>query len=422
MFSKIANVFFSKILVSVLGFFIVIINAKQLGAEGLGLISLIILCITYNQVVCGIVGGSALMYLAPRKPLLQLLLPSYFWGILSSLAGAAILVFCKLLPPEYARDVFLLSVLQAFGTVHLNLFIGLEKIRKYNWISALQVIISFVSLLLLFYLLKEKNVRSYITSLYLGYAFVFLASTFVLLPEIKTESMRSWGNSLKAIVQNSVYIQVATIIHLLNCRLSYFMLDKYMDNASLGIFSTAVSIAESLWLINRSIAVVQYSKVVNSTEPADSRELTLVLAKFSLVLTLFFAGVMLLIPGSFYMQLFGEKFEILRHLLIYLLPGIVFVANATLYVHYFAAIGKNGINTLASAVGFTFTLLFCLVLIPRYQMAGAAVSSSASYFATTLFLIFNFKKETGYSWKRFLINRSDTRYIFVEIKKLFAFN
>jgi O-antigen/teichoic acid export membrane protein len=421
MFAKISRVFFSKILVSVLGFFIVILNAKQLGAEGLGVISLIFLCITYNQVVCGLIGGATLMYLASRKPLLQLLLPSYVWAVVSSLVCTLVLRVLHLIPGGYATDVFLLSVLQALGTIHLNLFIGLEKIKKYNWINSFQVLIGFAALLFLFYAVNEKTIRSYLISLYLGFAYVFLASSRVLLPLVKFETARDWAGSLRTIVENSVYIQLATIIHLMNCRLSYFFLDGYMDKASLGIYSTAVSIAESLWLINRSISVVQFSNVVNSDERRSSQALTLSLAKFSFVLTLFFAVVMLLIPEDFYVFIFGQRFNAIKHTLFYLLPGIAVVANSSLYVHYYAAIGKNHINTIGSTVGFVFTLLCCLLLIPRYHLAGAAIGSTVSYLASALFMIVLFKREAGLRWNDFWIKRTDTGYMASEIKKLFSF-
>jgi O-antigen/teichoic acid export membrane protein len=420
MFVKIANVFFSKFLVSVIGFFIVIINAKQLGPAGLGIISLIVLSITYNQVVCGIIGGSSIMYLASRKPLFEILIPSYLWAVISSLIGTLVLNVFNLMPQQYATDVFLLSVLQAFGTIHLNVFIGLEKIKKYNKISAIQVVITLISLLFLFYVLNYRTVQSYIISMYLGFAYVFLESSFVVFPGVKIGPISRWGNSLKFIFQNSIYIQLATIVHLLNCRLSYFMLDRYMDKGSLGVYAIAVSIAESLWLISRSISVIQYSRVVNSSELKSSQELTLLLAKFSLLVTIAGAVVLVLLPEYFFIWLFGSKFAAIKHLLLYLLPGVVFIANSSLYVHYYAAIGKNHINTIGSSIGFVFTIICCFVLIPRYHLAGAALSSSISYLANSVFLIFLFKKDAKYSWKDFMVKSSDTRNIFIEARKIFT--
>lgn len=420
MFNKIVHVFFSKFLAAILGLFIVIVNAKQLGAEGLGLISLIVLSITINQIVSGIVGGTSLMYLASRKPVFELLVPSYLWAFASSLIATSILNLFDLMPQQYATDIYLLSVLQALGSIHLNLFIGLEKLQKYNRISVIQVVISFVSLLVLFFVFNYKTVESYIISMYLGYGYVFIFSALVIYPEIKLAPVREWGNSIKSIFQNSIYIQLATIVHLFNCRVSYFLLDRYMDKAALGIYSTAVSIAESIWLISRSISVFQYSKVANSSEINTSRELTLILSKFSILITVACAGIMLIFPQLFFVWLFGEKFGAIKHLLIYILPGIAFMANSSLYVHYYAAIGKNHVNTIASTIGFVFTLVCCYFLIPRYHLSGAAISTSISYLAYSLFMIFLFKNEAGYQWKDFLLKRSELKYGLVEARSFFS--
>lgn len=418
MFGKILNTFLSKFLIALLNFLIVIVTANQLGASGRGVVSLIVLSITINQLISGLVGGTALIYLAPRQPILELLIPSYFWAVLSSLIGTFILSTLNLLPSQYSMDIFFISVLQGFGFIHLNLFIGQEKIKRFNIISALQIIISLISLLFCFYFINQKTVRSYIISQYTSFGYLFLSSAFFVFQDTNWTSQSNWGSTLKAILQNSFYIQLATVVQLFNYRLSYYMIDRYMDKSSLGVYSTAVSVSESLWLISRSFVMIQYSKVVNSFELHTSRKLTLQMAKFSLLATILCGMVLLTLPKDFFTWLFGKDFNAIKQLLIYLLPGVACIANSTIYAHYYAGIGKNHINTIGSSIGFVFTLVFCYILIPQLHLVGAAISCSISYFTHSVFLIYLFKKEACYKWKDFLLTNTEISDAFIEAKKI----
>ncbi len=417
MFGKILNTFLSKFLVAGFNFLIVIVTAKQLGASERGVISLVVLSVTINQIVSGLVGGTALIYLAPRKPTLELLIPAYFWAIISSFLGTYILSTLSLLPTQYATDIFFLSVLQTFGLIHLNLFIGQEKIKQFNIISALQVTISIVPLLFYFYILNQKTIQAYIISQYVGFGFLFLASTFFVFRDINSISQGNWQGTLKAIFQNSLYIQLSTIVQFFNYRLSYYVIDRYMEKSSLGVFSTAVSVSESLWLISRSLVMIQYSKVVNSVDLHSSRKLTLQMAKFSLLATVLCGLILIALPSNFFTLLFGKDFSEIKQLLIYLLPGVACMANTTMYAHYYAGIGKNHINTIGSSIGLIFTLIFCFILIPRFYLIGAAVSCSISYIVHSVFLIYLFKKEAGYRWKDFLLTVSEIKEIVFIIRK-----
>lgn len=65
--------------------------------------------------------------------------------------------------------------------------------------------------------------------------------------------------------------QVAHITQLLSFRLSYYVLGEYKGLAAVGVFGNGISIAESIWLIAKSMSLVQYSWVANSDDQKVSR-------------------------------------------------------------------------------------------------------------------------------------------------------
>jgi CBS domain containing-hemolysin-like protein len=83
MFGKIAGTLGSKMLLALMSFLVVTLTSNNLGSEGFGYISLIILGITMVQMVNNFVGGPALVYLIPRFSFLKLFVPSYLWAVIS---------------------------------------------------------------------------------------------------------------------------------------------------------------------------------------------------------------------------------------------------------------------------------------------------------------------------------------------------
>src|SRR5215216_1404287 len=91
-----------------------VINARELGTQKLGEISLVVLAIAIAMLVSGILSGPSLVYFTPRKKLKHLLIPAYFANIICSGLVCIILASFNLFNPEYLVYGILISVLQSF--------------------------------------------------------------------------------------------------------------------------------------------------------------------------------------------------------------------------------------------------------------------------------------------------------------------
>ncbi|HKK68913.1 MAG TPA: hypothetical protein VJ946_11900, partial [Bacteroidales bacterium] len=88
MIRKIAGTALTRVLNAVIMLVVLFIATNNLGAEAYGFVTLIILGITIIGIVNHFVGGGALVYYIPRKPLMLLLIPSYLWAVFSAVTGA----------------------------------------------------------------------------------------------------------------------------------------------------------------------------------------------------------------------------------------------------------------------------------------------------------------------------------------------
>ena len=93
--------------------------------------------------------------------------------------------------------------------------------------------------------------------------------------------------------------------------------------------------------------------------------------------------------------LFGEAFIPSLPALLWLLPGIIAFSLVTVIASYFAGLGKPRLNLSVALAGLLITVVLDVLLIPRYQIIGAAIASTASYSASAVLTLLLFKQQTG---------------------------
>ncbi|MBW8050859.1 MAG: hypothetical protein FVQ77_11095 [Cytophagales bacterium] len=417
MFNKIILTFGTKFFIAALNFVIIILTTQFLGAEGRGIISLFILNITIILMFNNFVGGGALVYLIPRTNFFQLLIPSYVWAIIIAIILTTGLSLTNLTHTEYTIDLLLLSLIYSFTSINSTILLGNQKIKQYNLITFVQIILLLLSFLVLLFLLNKKEVFSYIISLYVSFSFSLAISLFFVLQDIKPILKDNFGIVIKKIFSYGFFAELGNILQLFNYRLSYYLLDFFYGTFYLGIYSTGVSLAEVFWLMSKSISLVQYARIANSKDKEYSISLTIKLAKLSFITTMLILIPVLLLSSKTYTLIFGDEFEEVRNVLLYLSVGIISFSVSRIFSHYFSGIGKFYINTISAAIGFAFTIIFGFILIPKYHYTGAAITASLSYIFTTIFQFVIFVRITNSKLNEFMPSLNDFRLFIKEFKK-----
>jgi O-antigen/teichoic acid export membrane protein len=417
MFKKIISTFSTRLLASVFSFLIVILSTKFLGAEGRGEISILLLGITIITMVSNIFGGTALVYLLPRMDFFKLFVPAITWSVLCAVTLSYTLATLNLIPPGSTTDILILSLLAALTSANISLLTGKEKINEQNLVNLLQV------MLLIFVFAIEiysghRTVGAYINALYISYGMSFILSIYFLKDEIKMASLKNLLPVLKQILRYGFYVQFAMLVQTLNYRFSFYILDHESGKSAVGIYSVAVAMADACWLVARSIALVQYARIANTSDPDYAKLLTLRLAKFSFSATAGIIMVLILFPPSFYEFVFGKSFGDVRMLLLITSPGIAFFGFTMMASHYFAGIGKHYLNTITSLAGFVVTVVLSYTLIPRYHMMGAAITSCCSYLITGMLLLFIFRKISKFKMSQLIPSIADFRFFREQLKNM----
>jgi O-antigen/teichoic acid export membrane protein len=366
MLKKILGTILSKGLTAICNFLVVILTANYLGAEGRGEIAIIILGLTIVNLFQSIIGGPALVYLTPRYHFFTLQFFSYLWALLISFVVSIALVYFDLYPQEYFYDLIALSFIQGILSTHQFLLLGKEKIKEQNILEVLKSASSVLSLLMFFLIVKDVSIEAFIKSTYIAFSIPLVLSIIYVFKFIDGVKFQDAKKLTRDFFKYGFSIQLNNISQMFNYRFCFYLLEKFYGNAVVGIFSVAVSIAEAIWVICRSIATVQYARIANSHDKKYKVDLTVAFSKVSLMATVCVVPVMLLLPSSVYSFFFGSDFEYIKPILVSLSGGVIFMSFLIIINHYYSGNGKYYINTIGSLIGNVVILVLGFILIPRY--------------------------------------------------------
>ena len=111
--------------------------------------------------------------------------------------------------------------------------------------------------------------------------------------------------------------------------------------------------------------------------------------------------------------LYGQEFAPSSNPFAILLIGMVFTAMSQLFSIMLFSKGKSKIALIANTLGLISTIVFDLLLIPKYGIEGAALATTISYFVLFSFLFYYLTvKENLKIVDLFLIKKTDFTTIF----------
>jgi len=407
MIRKIIGTVSTRIIIALITLATVLINGWYLGAEKVGTISLIILAITLIQMLNNFIGGGALVYLYPRTDLIKLLLPSYVWSLITAFSGAFILDLLHRIPEGYTWHVLFISLILSLSSVNFMILMGQEKIKAYDIITLVQAIIFFMLLIFWIFVLQIREVISYLVGLYASYLIAFAGSLFIVMRKARWGDFKGTLKVIQEIFRYGTVMQLGNIFQFFNYRLSYYFIEFFMGIKAVGVYTMGIQLSESLWLVSRSIHLVQYSRISNENDEKYAARLTLNLVKISFLITLVGLCFLYLLLILVFPLLFKPEFEPVKLIMAVLSFGILTFSVSIILSPFFSGIGKPWYNTITAAIGFVFTLISGWFLIPRWGYVGAGISASFSYSVATLYQFIVFIRISHVNARDFILTKQD---------------
>ena len=423
MFKKIIHTFGSKITAAVINFMIAVLLSQVLGDTGKGTQALLLATISFIIIFSDIVCGESIVFLTPHHSFKKMLVASSVWAAFIALVmGFCINLFYPGLANDMIIHVAVLSFISSLSSVNFRFLIGKEEIKKANYNTLFQPILIILTLIIYHLVLKRTDIYGYVIALYVAYCGSFILGVFMLRHEyahLFDDTDKDYSTVLKDLFKYGFLNQTGHFVQFFNLRLSYYLLKNYMDEGRVGVFSNSVSLAEAIWIISSSIALVQYARIANADNREYSQKLTLDLSKICLLVSAAAVIVLCLMPSSVFTFVFGPEFGEMAGIIRILAPGILFYCVFLILGHYYSGIGRYQMNTFAALCGLAVTFILGFTLIPRYDVIGAAITSTVSYTVNAIFLFILFIKESNFKGRDFILTKSEVMNYINSFKQQF---
>jgi O-antigen/teichoic acid export membrane protein len=399
----------ARIITTAMALLVSVVAGHRLGVEGLGTIGLVMLGVSLLALGAGALGGGVLVYLVPRVPLPRLLLPAYAWAAACSMAGWGLLHGLPLVPAGYEVHVAGLAFLQAGWSIQTGALMGRERIAAYNLVDGLRAVL----LLGFFFALSmrpDPTPMDYVHAAWAAYALGLLASILAL-GRSKAPALPAPGSALRLMLQQGLLVAGANGLQLLLYRLGYWLIERFRGIQVLGLYVVANQLAEGAWMVPRSLAVVLYSKVSNTSGQAEQRRITLDILKLCMASATGALLLLLAVPETWFSVVFGPEVSGIRPLVALLAPGILALAASQAFSHFFSGTARNKHNVIASGLGLAAMAVCGFSLVPQLGLVGAAFSASVAYLLAAGYQTWVFMRITGTAFRGFWPRREDLRRI-----------
>lgn len=407
------------------GFVLLWLATNGMGAAAWGVSGLILLNVTLLIMLAEMVSNAVVYYSSRRNPKSLVRLSAGFTFALLAFFSLTFFVlsyfpdfFHVLVPQGYAVHILILVWLGSLHNINLYLLLGRERIRAFNTLFMLQFLSQLAAMAIALHLLDIRNELAFVISLYASYLVPLIAAyTTYVVPLLRGDSGLPDANLREMIAFGSL-TQTSSFVHMLNRRLSFYVIRFFTGNAALGVFNSGVQLTEGFRLIGHSIALVQFSSISNSSDPEYARRLSIRLMKLSIILTFLALAVLLVVPAGVFEWLFSREFGQIKLVVAGLAPGVLALSANAIFSHYFSGTGRPKYNLFASLTGFFVVIPALLLLIPPFGIFGAALAASLAYIASASYQAIVFTRLNHTALREWLPGREELDMLRQLVKKV----
>lgn len=323
----------------------------------------------------------------------------------------------KFLPPGVGRWLIpgiALFVLLELLTAHWRaMLVGRQQITKVNNVEMLGRLIQFLLLFSVAAILASQNSRISVAVLFVLTLIVSGFINITLLLKLKPAFKDPTGTaSFREVLQFAMPSYLGNLAQFLNYRLDVFIVSILAGYASVGRYTLAVGLGQLIWLLSNAAATVLLPKIA-AAEHENSAAHTMRVNRLSLGASFAGAVVLGVTATQFIPILYGEAFRGSIDALLWILPGIVAFSTVNVLAAYLSGIGKPHLNLIVATISLIATISLDLLLIPKFDIVGAAIASTVSYTLSAVLTIRYFIRETKTPLRDLLLlTSSDVRSVF----------
>ena len=413
-----------QIFTALIGLLLVVLVARFYGPEGNGVFAVaLLLPSTLIQILNLGLPSSNVFFLGKNLNLIKEIFILNFWitlilCIFGIFVGAVLITFFHdVLFPGIDYNLLWIALLcfplGLIQTIVNSLFHALEKFRLYNILLILPPVTLVASLLCLISV-EETEIKYLVGSQLFSSIITTIVSVYWIRKIDLSDKLDLQLQDLsRQLIKFGIKSHLSNLVSFINYKIDIFLTNFFLGPIAVGIYVIAVSLSERLWIFSHSASAVIFPRLTRmSNNESERKSLTPMISRWVLFITLIFACISFYIIDFLVQFFFGSEY--LEASLVYflLLPGVLFLSCSRVLSNDIASRGKPEFNLFISFTVLAIGIIGNLILIPIFQLEGAACATSISYFFHLLFTIKVYNKLSNNTFlDSLLIKYTDIIYI-----------
>lgn len=407
MLLDIAGLIGSRLMLVIFGFGTGIITARLLGPHDRGLFTLLVMLpqtlVTFAKM--GVAQANVYYIRRARVPVstvasnslvlsagvsVLLFAAAYFggrWFIEPFIAGApwSYVWLALVLVPFLLIESYFMAILQA-----------VENFGAYNMQSIYKAVMSFVGIATALLLLDGR-----LWAALMSQVTVLAAANLWLLYQVYRVAPFGlrWSSTVgRGILGFGAKSYVQTLAAHLHHRIDLYLIALLMAPEQVAFYSIAVNMTHPILQIPEAIGTVIFPKLAGSSDEAAHAR-TAVTCRHTLFATVIAAIVYAGIGSQLMVTFYGARYAPAVPAMFMMLPGIIMISLYQILTRNFTSRNRQQVNIIAATVALAVNATTALLLIPRFGIVGAAMSTALSYSLAASILLVVFVRESGGSFR-----------------------
>ena len=300
------------------------------------------------------------------------------------------------------------------STCLMNIYMANENVYIYNRYLNLNTILK-ITLIASLYFTKNISVLT-VSIVYATLEFIKLILMYRGL-HLKYR-FRVKYDVLKEELKYGIPLYLSALFLYLNYRVDQAMIKVYINETALGIYALSVTLAELAKMVPDSVVSAFTGKLYNCSEE-EKKSIVIKTIKLSFYMTALISLIGICCKPLITI-LYGEEYAKAGLSMIILLIGIPFLTVGKVSSVYFYTNGKTKVHMRIAFAVLVLNLITNFILIPKYGIYGAAITSTVSYFFYGIVYLIILKKYQIDSKQIMIITKKDIMMLknyFIKLKR-----
>jgi len=238
--------------------------------------------------------------------------------------------------------------------------------------------------------------------LFIGLEWILTHLGYYLLLGFNRKSLLCWHFSVKygkTLLGRSLWLVLSGLASYIYLKTDILMIGYFIGNEQAGYYSAATRLSEMWYFLPIMVTAVFYPKLqyLRQSNHVEYKRLLAQILKFLLIISFLVASLTTLFSNFIITLFYGNNYNVASSLICIQVWVLNFIFIRGVYSSWLLLEAQYKYSFFSHIIGAAVNISLNLLLIPIYGSEGAAVATLSAYMASSVLVVFAFKKTRSFA-------------------------